>query len=126
LSICSYAAVGTGLFRPRVAYFEIESGLFWNESSSSCICGTIFDDICLVHCIGVGMPEDLAEQRYRDHASECMERAQTASTENVRAMFLQLAQKWLEMANSRFGLTGRSRDRLNSALNEFNDSQMKK
>ena len=71
------------------------------------------------------MPEDLTEQRYRDTAAECMERAQTASTEKVRAMFLQLAQKWLEMANSRFGLTGRNRDRFRTALDDFNDRQMR-
>jgi hypothetical protein len=71
------------------------------------------------------MPEDRIEQRYRDNATECMDRARTASTETVKAMFLHLAQKWLEMANSRFGLTGRSRDRFDSALNEFNNSQMK-
>jgi hypothetical protein len=71
------------------------------------------------------MPVDLAEQRYRDNATECMECAQAASTEAVRAMFLQLAQKWLEMANSRFGLTGRNRDRFDAALNVFNDRQMK-
>jgi hypothetical protein len=71
------------------------------------------------------MPGDLAEQRYRDNATECMQCAQAASTEAVRAMFLQLAQKWLEMANSRFGSTGRNRDRFDAALNVFNDRQMK-
>jgi len=71
------------------------------------------------------MPVDLTEQRYRDNASECMERAQAASTDTVRAMFLQLAQKWLELANSRFGLTGRNRDRFDAALNDFNDGQMR-
>jgi hypothetical protein len=40
-------------------------------------------------------------------------------------MFLQLAQKWLEMASSRLGMTGRSRDRLDFALKEFNVRQLK-
>jgi len=71
------------------------------------------------------MPEDLTEQRYRDSAAECMKRAHTASNESVRAMFLQLAQKWLEMASDRFGLTTRNRDRFDAALNAYNDSQMK-
>ena len=41
----------------------------------------------------------------------------------LRAMFLQLAQKWLEMANSRFGLTSRNRDRLDSAPDKFNEAK---
>ena len=71
------------------------------------------------------MPDDLTEQRYRDNAAECIERARTAESESIRATFLQLAQNWLEMASSRFGLTRRNRDTFNAALNEFNDSQMK-
>jgi hypothetical protein len=71
------------------------------------------------------MPDDITEQRYRDNAAECMERAQASGTESVRAMFLQLAQKWLEMASSRFGLAGRNRDTFDAAVNEFNDSQMR-
>ena len=80
---------------------------------------------CIALKVGIGMPEDLTEQRYRANAAECMDRARTASTETVRAMFLQLAQQWLEMASDRFGLTGRNRDRLNAALDDFNDRQMK-
>jgi len=71
------------------------------------------------------MPEDAIEQRYRDNAAECMARVRTADTECVRAMYLQLAQKWLEMASDRFGLTTRNRDRFDAALNDFNNSQMK-
>ena len=71
------------------------------------------------------MPADLLEQQYRDSASECMERARIASTEKVRIMFMQLAQKWLEMASDHFGLTGRNRDRFDAALSDFNDRQMK-
>ena len=34
LPICSYVIFGTGLFPTRVAYFELVSGLVWNEISS--------------------------------------------------------------------------------------------
>jgi len=71
------------------------------------------------------MPEDLTEQRYRDNATECMVCARTARTERLRVTFLQLAQKWLEMASDRFGLTGRNRDRFDAALNDFNERQMR-
>jgi hypothetical protein len=56
------------------------------------------------------IPDDLTEQRYRDNATECVERARTADSESIRAAFLNLAQKWLEMASDRFGLIQRPPD----------------
>jgi len=71
------------------------------------------------------MPDDATEQRYRLAAAECMERAQAASSERVRTMFLALAQKWLELANSRFGMDSINRDRFSSAVDDFNASRLR-
>jgi len=40
-------------------------------------------------------------------------------------MFLTLAQKWLELANGHFGLRSFHEGRLSSAIEDFNDKQMR-
>ena len=71
------------------------------------------------------MPEDVTEQRYRDMAAQCMARARDAGNERTRTMFLQLAQKWLEMASDHFGMSARNHDRFDMALRDFNERQLK-
>jgi hypothetical protein len=69
------------------------------------------------------MPADPRSQRYRDNAAECMKQAHAVENERRRAVLLQLAQSWLEMATGGFRVTGRNR-RFDTALAGDNDGQL--
>ena len=72
------------------------------------------------------MPLDSREQRYRDNAAECMKHAHAAENVRLRAVLLQMAQHWLDMASGRFGMTGRNRERFDAALAGDHDGQLRK
>ena len=70
------------------------------------------------------MPDDLVEQYYRLASAECLERARLTPDPYAHSILLALAQKWLEMANDRFGMNTVARDQLAAATSDFNDAQL--
>jgi hypothetical protein len=68
------------------------------------------------------VPDDANEEHYRRYAAKCVEHARKAADGQMRTVFLSLAQKWLQLANSQFA----NRDTLSAAVDEFNENQFHK
>jgi hypothetical protein len=63
---------------------------------------------------------DDKEDSFRAAAAECLRAARMTADERSPAMYLLLAQKWLELSRERFG--GR---RFDALLDDFNEQQMR-
>jgi hypothetical protein len=59
------------------------------------------------------------EETYREAATGCLDLARAASDQGTRLGLLSMAQRWLEMANSRLG-----RDSFRPLLRDFDDQQL--